>query len=72
MAEPQERFLCSPGLKLEAHTRMTDMQFVQVASAMARLEAAKERLEKRLWVTVFGVVAAILSEAFASILNLVP
>lgn len=72
MADPSERFVCAPGLNLEAHRKLTDLQFEQVAAAMARIEAAMERLERRLWLTVFGVVGAILSEAVVSLVSAVP
>ncbi|SHJ11047.1 GTA head formation protein, RCAP_rcc01685 family [Wenxinia saemankumensis] len=69
MAEPEERFLCAPGLNLEAHRRLTELQFEQVAAAMLRLEAAMERLEKRLWLTVFAVVGVILGDAVLPLLS---
>ena len=37
-----------------------------------RIEAMIERLEKRLWLTVYGVVAVILAQAFQSILVATP
>lgn len=37
-----------------------------------RLEAALERLERRLWLAVYGVVAAILVQAFQPILAALP
>jgi hypothetical protein len=39
---------------------------------LGRMEAIMERLEKRLWLTVYGVVAVILAQAFQSILATVP
>jgi hypothetical protein len=39
---------------------------------LARLEEEHERLEKRLWLAVYGVAAAILASAFQSILSAVP
>lgn len=68
--KPAERFLCAPGLRLESVEKLSEVQFEQVAQAMARLEVSMERLEKRLWVTVFGVVAAILASAVESLLNM--
>lgn len=34
-----------------------------------QLEEMMERLEKRLWLTVYGVVAVILAQAFQSVLT---
>ncbi len=59
-----ESFDCAPGLRLDANERMTKMQFDSVASQIARLEQTIERLERRLWLAVYGVVAAILAQAF--------
>jgi hypothetical protein len=67
--EPRERFLCAPGLKLEAHERVAAVQFEQIEAALTRLEGVINRLELRLWLTVFGVVAAILSEGVVQIFN---
>ena len=69
-SKPAERFLCAPGLRLELVEKLSEVQFEQVAQSMARLEVAMERLERRLWVTVFGVVAAILASAVDQLLNL--
>ena len=66
------KFLCAPGMRVEAHEKMSALQFSQVALSLARLEAAMERLERRLWLTVFGVVGTILAQAFQSILNAAP
>ena len=66
------KFLCAPGMRVEAHEKMSALQFSQVALSLARLEAAMERLERRLWLTVFGIVGTILAQAFQSILNAVP
>ena len=69
---PSPKFLCAPGMRVEAHEKLSALQFSQMALGQARLEAAMERLERRLWLTVFGVVGVILAEAFQSILNAVP
>jgi hypothetical protein len=39
---------------------------------LERLEEEQERLEKRLWLAVYGIAAAILADAFQSILTAVP
>ncbi len=67
-----EPFACGPGLKLEAHERMAALQFAQLAAQINRLETMMERLEKRLWLTVYGVVAVMLTQAVQSILTVRP
>ncbi|MEL7153146.1 MAG: hypothetical protein AAFN51_04995 [Pseudomonadota bacterium] len=67
-----DRFQCAPGLRLEAHERLSAVHFENVSARLTRLEETMERLEKRLWLTVYGVVAVILTEAFQSIVNAVP
>lgn len=66
------RFLCAPGLRIEAHERLAQLQFAQAADQLRRIEALMERLEKRLWLTVYGVVGTILAQAVQSILEVAP
>ncbi|SEG39703.1 hypothetical protein SAMN04488045_2645 [Thalassococcus halodurans] len=72
MRSRYESFDCAPGLRLEAHERVTELQFKSIAGRLQRLEALMERLEKRLWLTVYGVVAVILAQAFQSLLAVGP
>ncbi len=58
----REAFACAPGLKLEAHERLVALQFAQMALQLGKIEALIERLEKRLWLTVYGVAAVVLGE----------
>lgn len=67
-----ERFACAPGLKLEAHERLSQVHFDNMVARLDRLEATLHRLEKRLWLAVYGVVAVILAQAVQSILVAVP
>ena len=39
---------------------------------IARLEEGLDRLERRLWLTVYGVVAVILAQAVQSVLVVAP
>lgn len=48
--------------RVEAHERIVESQIDTVEKHFARLEAAVERLEKRLWVTVYGVAGMVLAE----------
>lgn len=67
-----ERFECAPGLRLQAHERVSDIQHKNLMSRLDRVEEMIERLEKRLWLTVFGIVAVILGQGLQSILTAVP
>ena len=67
-----ERFACAPGLRLEAHERLTEVHFENLARRLDRLEELMERLEKRLWLTVYGVVAAVLASGLQSIMAAIP
>ncbi len=68
----QERFTCAPALKLEAHERIAKLQNDALRDRLLRLEAVIERLEKRLWLTVYGVAGVILAEAFQSFMQVGP
>lgn len=58
-----EAFDCAPALRMEAHERVAKLQFEGLGKRLDRIEALMERLEKRLWLTVYGVVAVILAQA---------
>ena len=63
-----EAFDCAPALRLEAHERVATLQFDGISKRLDRIESLIERLEKRLWLTVYGVVAAILAESVKPLL----
>ncbi|MEJ5216830.1 hypothetical protein WG622_01135 [Cognatishimia sp. D5M38] len=65
-----EAFECAPALRLEAHERVATLQFESLNKRLDRIEALIERLEKRLWLTVYGVVGVILAQAFSSLMQL--
>ena len=67
-----EPFDCAPALRLEAHERVSELQVKAMQERLDRLDAAIERLERRLWLAVYGVVAAILVQAFQPILAALP
>lgn len=67
-----EAFDCAPGLRLEAHERVAGLQFSGLTARLERIEAMIERLERRLWLAVYGVVAVILAQAFQSLLEVAP
>lgn len=71
MTEPRygfEPFDCAPALRLEADERVTKLQFEAIGRRLDRIELLIERLEKRLWLTVFGVISLVLAQAIQSML----
>ncbi len=64
-----EAFDCAPALRIEANERVMELQFASLKTRLDKIEMMMERLEKRLWLTVYGVVAVILAQAFQSILQ---
>jgi hypothetical protein len=68
----RQGFACAPGLRIEAHERLSDVKFAQVQVQLTRIEMMVERLEKRLWLAVYGVVAVVLGQGVLSILQVGP
>ncbi|WP_410219508.1 hypothetical protein [Paracoccus sp. (in: a-proteobacteria)] len=58
--------------RFEAQERIMALQFGQVEKRLERIEAMIEGLERRLWMTVYGVVAVILTQAVQGILEFAP
>ncbi|AUC51882.1 hypothetical protein CDO87_01140 [Sagittula sp. P11] len=67
-----ETFACAPGLRLEAHERVSKLQYDGLTDRFQRLEALMERLERRLWLAVYGVAGVILAEAFQGFMQVTP
>lgn len=67
-----ERFDCAPGLKLQAHERVTQIHQDNLSKRMDRLEEVMERLERRLWLTVYGVVAVMLGQVVQGLMVVSP
>ncbi|OWU85305.1 gene transfer agent protein [Oceanicola sp. 22II-s10i] len=65
-------FDCAPGLRLQAHERLSRVQMESLGRRLDKIEEMIERLERRLWLTVYGVVGVILAQAFQSVLEQVP
>ena len=63
-----ESFDCAPALRLEAHEQLQRLQIEGLNARLDRIEGLIERLEKRLWLTVYGVAAAVLAQAFKAFL----
>ena len=62
----------NPALRIEANEKLTAFQFDALNQRLDRIEEAMQRLEKRLWIALYGVVGAILAQAFQSILAVTP
>ncbi|MFK7762750.1 MAG: hypothetical protein AB8B62_05775 [Roseobacter sp.] len=67
-----ERFECAPGLRLQAHEKIAEIHHKNLLCRLDRVEEMMERLEKRLWLTVFGIVAIILGQGLQSLVAAVP
>ena len=67
-----EPFDCAPGLRLAAHERVSQIHHDNINKRLDRLEEMLERLERRLWLAVYGVAAAILSQAVQSLIAVTP
>jgi len=68
----RERFECAPGLRLQAHERVSELHNRNIERRLDRIEVMMERLEKRLWLTVYGVAAVILAQAIQGFLVVTP
>ncbi len=58
--------------RFEATDRIMELQFLQVDKRLSRIETMIEGLERRLWMTVYGVVAVILTQAVQGVLDYAP
>ena len=70
--EDRMPFLCAPALRIESQERLAALEFRQLHAHLGRIEAGLERLERRLWLTVFGVVGVILAQAVQSLIVVGP
>lgn len=48
--------------RLEAHERIVETQVESMERHFVRLEAAVDRLERRMWMALYGVLAMFLAE----------
>ena len=71
-AQVYEKFLCAPGMRLQAHEKISAIHHDNLVSRLERIEVMMERLEKRLWFTVYGGVAVILAQAVEGFLVVAP
>ncbi|MDA0962804.1 MAG: hypothetical protein O2898_07790 [Proteobacteria bacterium] len=64
-------FDCAPGLRLQAHEQVTQLRFDKLAADLERIEALVERLEKRMWLALYGVLAVVATEAVRSVFDVI-
>ena len=67
-----EAFDCAPALRLEANERVATLKFQAIAERQKKLEEAMERLERRLWLAVYGIVGTIIAQALQPLLVALP
>ena len=67
-----EAFECAPALRLQAHEKVVALQFAYLNGRLDKIEEMMARLEKRLWLALFGMIAAILTQALQQILSVNP
>lgn len=67
-----EAFECAPALRLEAHERVFRLHLEQLTQRLDKIEASIERLERRLWLAVYGVAAAMLAQAVLPLVERMP
>jgi len=67
------RYLYAPfdaaDARIEANERVQEERWVALAFRLKGIEVALIRLEKRLWLAVFGVVSVILAQAINQLLD---
>jgi len=64
-----EAFECAPALRLGAHERVSKLHVDGFDRRVGRLEVEMGRLERRLWLTVYGVVGVILAQGVQSLMQ---
>jgi hypothetical protein len=63
-----EAFQCNPALRLEAHERVSKLQQEALSQRLDKIEEALDRLERRVWLAVYGVAAALVAQAVLPLL----
>ncbi|MBK5928527.1 GTA head formation protein, RCAP_rcc01685 family [Rhodobaculum claviforme] len=58
--------------RIEANERVAEERWAALEFRLGRIEAMLERLERRLWLTVYGVLGAILAQLGISLLPGLP
>lgn len=58
--------------RIEANEKVSKLQFEALADRLVRIEAMIERLERRLWLAVYGVVGVVLAQGVVSLIDAAP
>ena len=70
------RFLYEPfdaaAARIEANERVLDERWTALERRLLVIEAMLERLERRLWLAVFGVVGMLLTRGALHLLQMIP
>ena len=68
------RYLYAPfdaaNARIEANERVQDERWQALSYRLEAIEAALERLERRLWLAVFGVVSVILAQGIQELIQM--
>jgi hypothetical protein len=68
------RFLYEPfdvaAARLETHEKVTEERWVALERRLGQIEASLERMERRLWLAVYGVVGFVLTRGILILLEL--
>jgi len=59
-------------MRLQAHERVSAIHFDNLVKRLDRIELMMERLERRLWLAVYGVAAVILAKMVQTFLAVAP
>lgn len=68
----KEPFQCAHEHRFDATDKIMTIQFETMEKRLERIEAMVSGVERRLWMTVFGVVGVILSQAVQSLIEIGP
>ncbi len=67
-----EAFECAPALRLQAQEKVFKLQHDALTHRLEKIEGALERLERRLWLAVYGVAAALVTQAVLPLVTAAP
>ena len=56
--------------KLETHKQVSDERWIALERRLEQIESALERLERRLWLAVYGVVAFVLTRGVLTLMEM--
>ena len=70
------RYLYAPfdaaNARIEANERVLEERWQALTFRLEGIETALERLERRMWLAVFGVVSVVLAEGISQLMNMNP